>query len=278
MVKVIDIDALFDNYISDYVYKNIGKIKPEEIEDNIPKLYEEFGKKELKELDGFSPETYYENYTTAELLMCLKSHIEKGVSVPDFLCEALNKRKKDENEFIKLLEQTKNDEFLVYLMNILFDMDIVPVNIYVEFIVLNYPETISELATEFLCKRADEAKDLILSQFDQVDEGKKEMFCEVLSYCKKDDKVFNLLIVQFAKNKNRTQLYSSYLARFGDERALPFLLKATEEPKISYADFEELRYAIEALGGVCDKTRDFSNDKSFKIIKSSDKKNWLMLE
>ena len=93
MVKVIDIDTLFDNYISDYVYKNIGKIKPEEIEDNIPKLYEEFGKKELKELDGFSPEKYYENYKTAELLECLKTHIEKGVSVPDFLCETLNKRK-----------------------------------------------------------------------------------------------------------------------------------------------------------------------------------------
>lgn len=272
MVKVIDIDTLFDNYISDYVYKNIGKIKPEEIEDNIPKLYEEFGKKELKELDGFSPEKYYENYKTAELLECLKTHIEKGVSVPDFLCETLNKRKADEKEFIKLLEQTKNDEFLVYLMNILFDMDIVPVNRYVEFIVLNYPEAISELATEFLCKRADDAKDLILSQFDQVDEIKKEMFCEVLSYCKKDDKVFNLLIVQFAKNKKRTQLYSSYLARFGDERALPFLLKATEEQNISYADYVELVYAIEALGGECDKIRDFSNDKSFKKIKSADKK------
>ena len=38
MIKVIDVDKLFDEYISDYVYKNIGKVKPEEIENKIPML------------------------------------------------------------------------------------------------------------------------------------------------------------------------------------------------------------------------------------------------
>ena len=53
------------------------------------------------------------------------------------------------------------------------------------------------------------------------------------------------------------------------ERALPFLTVAIEKEKISYADFEELRFAIEALGGSYDKERDFSRDKSFKKIKSN---------
>ena len=35
MVKLIDVDKLFDEYISGYVYKNIGKVKPEEIENKI---------------------------------------------------------------------------------------------------------------------------------------------------------------------------------------------------------------------------------------------------
>ena len=43
MIKVIDTDKLFDDYISDYVYSNIGKIKPEEIENQMPVLYEKFG-------------------------------------------------------------------------------------------------------------------------------------------------------------------------------------------------------------------------------------------
>ena len=38
-MKIIDIDKLFDDYISQYVYENIGKVKPEEIEDKMPVLY-----------------------------------------------------------------------------------------------------------------------------------------------------------------------------------------------------------------------------------------------
>ena len=48
MVKIIDVDVLFDKFISDFVYGNIGKVKPEEIENRIPELYVEFGNTSLK--------------------------------------------------------------------------------------------------------------------------------------------------------------------------------------------------------------------------------------
>lgn len=62
MIKVIDVDELFDKYISDYVYSNIGKVKPEEIENKIPQLYAEFGNAKLKELDGKTPNEYYKAF------------------------------------------------------------------------------------------------------------------------------------------------------------------------------------------------------------------------
>ena len=83
--------------------------------------------------------------------------------------------------------------------------------------------------------------------------------------------MFDILVAEFAKNQNNIPLYAGYLAKYGDERALPFLNVAIEKEKISYADFEELRFAIEALGGEYNKVRDFSNDKSFKKIKSAGK-------
>ncbi|MBQ7340297.1 MAG: hypothetical protein IJW43_05550 [Clostridia bacterium] len=271
MVKIIDIDALFDKYISDYVYKNIGKVKPEEIENNIPKLYEKFGKEKLDELGGLTPETYYIEYSAKELLECLKEHIEKGVAVSDFLCEALMTKKDSEKDFLISLDTAKSDEFIVYVMNVLSSMDIIPASRYFEYIVLNYPEDISELATELLSKRADQVKDLILSQFADLDDIKKERFCEVLSYASKDDKVFDLLVLEFARNKKKAYIYAGYLARYGDERALPFLLKAIEDEKITYSDFEEIRFAIEALGGEYTKERDFTKDLSYKKIKGEEK-------
>ena len=273
MVKIVDIDALFDKYISDYVYKNIGKVKPEEIENNIPKLYEKFGKEKLGELDGLTPETFYIEYSANELLDCLKEHIEKGVAVSDFLCEALMTKKDSEKDFLLALDSAKNDEYIVYIMNILSSMDIIPASRYFEYIILNYPEDISELATELLSKRADHVKDLILSQFADLDDIKKERFCEVLSYASKDDRVFDLLVLEFVKNKKKAYIYAGYLARYGDERALPFLLTAIEEPKITYSDFEEIRFAIEALGGEYKKKRDFTKDLSYKKIKGEEKES-----
>ena len=35
MIKIVDLGKAFDKYISGYVYKNIGKVKPEEIENKI---------------------------------------------------------------------------------------------------------------------------------------------------------------------------------------------------------------------------------------------------
>ena len=93
MIKIIDIDQLFDKYIHDYVYQNVGKIKPEEIENNIPILYEKFGNESLKELNGLTPNIFYESYKTEELIALLRTHVEQGVAVSDFLCEAISKRK-----------------------------------------------------------------------------------------------------------------------------------------------------------------------------------------
>lgn len=266
MIKIIDIDSLFDKYISGYVYKNIGKVKPEEIEDKMPVLYKEFGSKPLDVLDGKSPETYYASFSAKELLECLKGHIEKGVSVSDFLCEAI--RDGDtEDEIVKELQKDNGEEYTLYLMNILNDKNSNKcADRYLEFILWDYTESVREFATELLCGYADKVKEKILTQYKEVCEEKKGNLTEILSHASKDDRIFDILIEQFVKHPKEISLYCSYIARYGDERALPFLLAKIEEEGINYSDFEELRFTIEALGGEYDKERDFSKDAVKKKI------------
>lgn len=272
MIKIIDIDSLFDKYISDFVYKNIGKVEPDEIEDKIPELYEKFGVEKLKELDGKSPEEFYKGYSGEQLIECLKKHIEKGVSISDFLCETITENKDNEQSLINALD-SDGEEFLLYVMNMLCDMDSKNcAKRFLEMVLWDYSTPIKELATEFLKQRADVVKEEILSQFRDVNDDTKEYLTEILSGCKNDDRVFNILVEQFAKNEDKIPIYASYLTKYGDDRALPFLLAEIEKEKISYADFEELRFAIEALGGEYNKVRDFKNDKSYKKIKGLDKK------
>ncbi len=268
MIKIIDVDTLFDQYISDYVYSNIGKVKPEEIENQIPALYVKFGKTPLKELDGYSPEKFYVRYNAKELLSCLKKHIEEGVSVSDFLCEALTEKSDAEDALILALNEEGNEEFTLYVLNMLGEKQSEKAkDRYLEFVLFDYSEGIRELATELLSAIAEKVKEQVLIALKDADENKKVNLVEILSNCKNDDRVFDVLVKEFAVHQENIPLYAGYLSKYGDERALPFLLKAIEGEKISYADYEELRFAIEALGGEYNKTRDFSKDKTYKKIK-----------
>ncbi len=268
-MKIIDIDKLFDEYISNYVYANIGKVKPEEIENQMPVLYGEFGDKPLKELDGKTPNTYYKEYTVSQLLTALKEHLEKGVSVSDFLCEAITGADGADKAIYNELCQENGEEFILYLLNFLNDIgsDIASAR-YLELILWDYSETIRELATELSYKFADKEKESILSAYKDADETRRACLVDILSHASFDDRIFTILLDEFIKHPDNVPLHAGYLAKYGDDRALPFLETAIENEKISYVDFEELRFAIEALGGEYNKPRDFSNDKSFKKIKT----------
>ena len=157
-------------------------------------------------------------------------------------------------------------------MNMLSDMQSKKcLNRYLEFITWDYSDSVKELATEYLRDHAESVKESILEQFNDCDDNVKAYLTEILSGCKWDDRVFDILVLQFKTHLDNIPVYASYLAKYGDDRALPFLMQEIEKEKISYADFEELRFAIEALGGKYDKIRDFKSDKSFKLIKGEDK-------
>lgn len=270
MIKVIDIDNLFDEFITEYVYANVGKVKPEEIENKIPQLYEDFGKKPLAELDGKTPKEYYRSFGIKELLDCLKNHLEQAVSVPDFLCEAITSNSDNEQGLVNAITEEVNEEFTIYVMNMLNELNSKKcLSRYLEFVLWDYSCTIKELATEHLKENANSVKEDVLAQFNDCDSQVQEYLSEILSGCKKDDRVFNLLTLQFVKNLDKIPLYASYLSKYGDERALPFLMAQIEREDITYADFEELRFAIEALGGEYNKVRDFKKDKSYKKIKNA---------
>ena len=274
MVKIIDMDSIFDNYISDFVYKNVGKLKLEEIEDQMPVLYEKFGNEKLSELDGKTPNEYYRQFTVTELLECLKEHLEKDVAVSDFLCEALQSDKSNEDAIVKQLNEENSEEFTLYLMNILDSLSSVkPGKRYLQFILWDYSESIKELATELLCNMVESVKEDVLADFKESSPETKAYLTQILSYAKHDDRIFDILVAEFAKNQDNIPLYAGYLGKYGDERALPFLMTAIESDKINYFDFEELRFAIEALGGSYDKKRDFTSDKMYKKIKGIKPKN-----
>lgn len=274
MRKYVDIDALFEKFVKEQVARSEKKRTLEEWESNIPELYEAFGRQSFEELDGKTPETYYEGESGQELVESLCRQIDGGLAVSEYLCSAIAASADAEKPLIALLD-CGEEEKTMYALNLLGEKDSdLAVPKYVEIVSSSgCDEHARELAAELLSAKSEQCKETLLRLYNDAEESTKELFCDILSRCAADERIYAVLEDAFVSHPDRPTLYSSFLARYGDERALGVLYEAIERPALDFSEFRELKFAIETLGGEYEKKRDFSQDKIFKKLKAENEKS-----
>ena len=262
-MKLYDFDGMFDKKLSDYISKNVGKYKEEEWEDIIPELYARFGDTPVKSL-GVSPNAYYAAMQNDELVSCLRAHIKHGVPVSEFLCRAIEARKECRPQLIALLKDGE-EGLKQYLVNILGPAE-EALPVYMQLIVREEDEDFKNQCVDFIKENADVVSELALKNYREGTE--RPLMLEILSRVKKrDDRVYEILLKEF-RGGDDVPLHAGYIAAYGDDRALPYLLGKIDEEDITYVEYQELKYAIEALGGEYTKARDFSGDEYYELIHS----------
>lgn len=260
-MKLIDFDGIFDRKVSEYIAKNPGKYSEEKWSDILPKLYEKFGNTFIRSINT-TPNLYYTIMTDKELADTLKAHIQNEVPVSDFLARELENRSEtpavsallydDDERVVKAIAEACGDgkEALKGCLNIVCG---------------NYSEDIKDIAAEKVRNAPDKVKDELKKMY--LDGKEKEFATELLSSVKeKDDEIFNLLLNDFLENLDDIPKRADFLASYGDERAVPYLMEQIKHEDINYLEFRELKYAIETLGGEYNETRDFSGDKYYQQI------------
>ena len=121
---------------------------------------------------------------------------------------------------------------------------------------------------DLLKLHADEVKAEALAMYQQG--FGKEYALEILSKTVSgDEEVYKVLLDEFLQYGENTPMRASYLASYGDVRALPYLLERIDDETIGFVEFQELKYAIEALGGEYDKPRDFTGDKDYLAVEAA---------
>ncbi|MCD7729568.1 MAG: hypothetical protein LUI60_06625 [Clostridia bacterium] len=262
-MKLYDFDGMFDEKLSAYISNNVGKYKESEWEDIIPAMYTKFGDTVIKSL-GVSPNGYYRSLTDEELVKSLCSHVKKGVPVSEFLCRAIEERPSCKPMLLPLLKG--EDGVKQYAANILgSSAEAIP--LYMQIIVSENDEDFKNQCIDYIKENADLVAD---SALDYYKKGvQRELMLEILSRVTvRSDEIFNILLNEFRCGGD-VQVFAGYLASYGDSRALPYLLDKIDEEGITYPEFQELKYAIEALGGEYDKERDFTGDEYYDLIHSS---------
>ncbi len=265
MKKLIDFDGLFDQKLSEYMEENFGKYTEKQWESLIPKLYKSFGDTYLKSA-GNTPKGYYAEMGDEELVEALAAHVREGVPVSDFLCNELQSR--DCPDGLLRLMKSGEEELVTLAVNLAGD-SVKAFDVYFDLLTGDLDGEVKDTVVERLKADADAAKERAIELYQKHVE--REYMLEILSRCKqRDDRVYEILMTAFRTSPDELPMHASYLASYGDERALPVLLDFIDRDETNYLEYQELKYAIEALGGEYTRVRDFSNDPYYiEIMKQS---------
>ena len=268
-MKLIDFDGLFDEKLTQYMEENKNKYTEKQWEDVIPKLYKKFGDTYVAKIKC-TPKEYYAKMSNAELAETLSAHLREDVPVPEFLCTEIENR--GEADTLLPLLDSEDAQTVSYAINLLGD-DARAFDKYFAILTENrLDEDIRSDVTDIFRLHADEVKDLALSTYAQgIATG---YMLEILSRVKeRDDAVYEVLMKAFIDSEDaQSALCAGYLAAYGDERALPQLYRRIEDRSIGFVEFQELKYAIEALGGEYNEPRDFTADKDYLAIEAASSK------
>ncbi len=264
-MELIDFDGLFDEKLAIYMEEKKGKYTEKQWEDVIPKLYKKFGDTYVAKV-GCTPKEYYARMSDAELVETLSGHLANDVPVPEFLCAEIESR--DNVEMLFPLLKSVDTATQSYAVNMILDDK----RAYGAYFSLLCNEDASEDVRDDIAdifkRNADDVRDKALQAY--KDGIAKEYMLEILSRVTvQTDAIFDILMDEFKDAGERTPMRASYLAAYGDVRALPVLMERIENREIGFVEFQELKYAIEALGGEYNEPRDFSGDKDYLAIEDA---------
>ena len=273
-MKCINFDRAFERYMAEWIKENSEKYKDDMdvIEDMMPDVYLEFLKKPADFLDGIAPQDYFEQFDNADMLVSwLCDYIAQGVPVPDLLLERVTALGNPaEKSLLALI--TRDDlpeETQMTAISLLREMESkAPMQRYIDFIAsLEEPSDKGDLCAEALMSMGESVVEPILAALSGAGQTGRDIFADVLSNYPGDERIYELMIERFVTRDERRALFASYLAKLGDERAIPMLKEAAQSPDINYLDYVEVVNAIEALGGERPPEREFSGDPYYESLR-----------
>ena len=273
-MKCINFDRAFERYMAEWMKENSEKYKDDMdvIEDMMPDVYLEFLKKPADFLDGVAPQDYFEQFDNADMLVnWLCDYIAQGVAVPDLLLERVTALGDPaEKSLLALIARDDlPEETQMTAISLLREMESkAPMQRYIDFIAsLEEPSDKGDLCAEALMSMGESVVEPILAALSGAGQTGRDIFADVLSTYPGDERIYELMIERFVTRDERRALFASYLAKLGDERAIPMLKEAAQSPDINYLDYVEVVNAIEALGGERPPEREFAGDPYYESLK-----------
>ena len=274
-MPIINFDEHFADFMSEWMKAHQDQYGTfDDMEEDMPRIYMAFLNTRAKWLGNVTPGAYFTQFEDPKVLVdWLLQYCEEGVPVPDLLLEQITTVGRPCEK--RLLELLKNDdapeEARMIAVNQLREMEsVLPKMLYIHWqLNREAKDELKDNALESLTEMGESVVQPILQELPRANEAGEEALLEVLSHFPGNEQIFKLALKLFRERKERRALFAGYLAKLGDDRALPELIAAAEEEKLPYLTFIEIRNAIETMGGVCPE-RAYEDDPEYEALRDLD--------
>jgi len=274
MHKCINFDSKFADFTSAWMKEHRKDYKNyDAMEADMPRVYMSFLNTPARWLDGVTPGAYFTQFEDPkDLVDWLCAYCAHEVPVPDLLLDQITTVGKPcEKRLVALLkDEAVGNEAKMTAIGLLRELDSTqPKMLYISWQLEREAEDeLADYAMESLAGMGKSAVQPMLEALPRANNAGQEALLDVLVNYPGNPQVYNLAVRMFRENPGRRALFASYLGKLGDERALPLLKEAAEDEKTGYADFIELRNAIEELGGTAPE-REFFDDPDWEALHGS---------
>lgn len=274
-MKCINFDERFADFTSQWMKEHAKEYRNyDAMEEDLPRVYMTFLNTPAKWLDGVTPGAYFSQFEDAKNLVdWMVEYTKREIPVPELLLEQIQAVGKPcEKRLLALLKDEDpdiNEEARMTAIGLLRDMEsTLPKMLYITWqLDRDEVDDLADNALDSLREMGKAVVQPILQELPHANRAGQEAFLDVLVNYPGSEQVFDLAIRLFKQNPTRRALFASYLAKLGDDRALPVLMEAALDEKCKYMDFIELRNAIEMLGGEAPK-KEFYEDAEYDALRA----------
>jgi len=274
-MPIINFDEHFADFMSEWMKSHQDQYETvDEMEEDMPRIYMAFLNTRAKWLGSVTPGAYFTQFEDPKVLVdWLTQYCEENVPVPNLLLEQITAVGRPcEKRLLELLkDEDAPEEARMIAVNLLREMEsTLPKMLYIHWQLDRAgQDELKDNALESLTAMGDCVVQPILQELPKANEAGEEALMEVLSNFPGNEQGFKLALRLFRERKERRALFAGYLAKLGDDRALPDLIAAAQEEKLPYLTFIEIRNAIEELGGNCPE-RNYEDDPEYEALRDMD--------
>lgn len=274
-MPIINFDEEFAVFTNRWMKEHDGEYRNyDEVEEDLPRIYMAFLNARASWLGNVTPGSFFTQFEDPKVLVdWLRQYCEAEVPVPELLMEQITfVGRPCEKRLLELLkDENAPEEARMTAVGLLRDMNsALPKMLYIQWqLDRDQKDDLKDNALESLAEMGAEVVQPILQEIRKANDAGQEALLDVLCRYPGNEQVVQLALRLFRDHPERRALLAGYLAKLGDDRALPALIEAAQADETTYLTYIELRNAIEMLDGICPE-RDFEDDPEYDAMRGLD--------